>query len=386
MTENSYTEVTNQSWFSRIGGAIKGIVFGVVIFIVGFPLLFWNEGRAVNRYKALKEGAGVVVSVAEDKVDAANDGKLVHLTGLATTEDVLKDNEFGISATAIKLKRISQMYQWKETKKTKTKKKTGGGTTTKATYSYQKVWSGKIVSSGNFKESEGHTNPTSMKYAEKQYTAKNVTLGAFDLSRTLIGKIGHWEDVDIQESSSQLPTALRGKVKIHDNSYYIGKMPDSPEIGDIKISFKIVEPLKVSIVSKQVGETFEPYNSNAGGQIELLQAGAFSADNMFETAKEQNSLMTWILRFVGFILLFVGLGLVLNPLSVLADVIPFIGNIIGAGVWLVAFLLGTALSLLTISIAWLVYRPLLSISLMIVIGVIVFGLKSLSKQKQTVQA
>ncbi len=103
MTENSFTEVTNQSWFSRIGGAIKGIVFGVIIFIVGFPLLFWNEGRAVNRYKALKEGAGVVVSVADDKVDAANDGKLVHLTGLATTEEVLKDNEFGISATAIKL-------------------------------------------------------------------------------------------------------------------------------------------------------------------------------------------------------------------------------------------------------------------------------------------
>ena len=386
MTENSFTEVTNQSWFSRIGGAIKGIVFGVIIFIVGFPLLFWNEGRAVNRYKALKEGAGVVVSVADDKVDAANDGKLVHLTGLAKTEEILKDNEFGISATAIKMKRISQMYQWKETKKTKTKKKTGGGTTTKATYSYQKVWSDKIVSSGNFKEPEGHTNPTSMKYAEKQYTAKNVTLGAFDLSRALIGKIGHWEDVDIQESSSQLPAALQAKVKNLENSYYIGKTPDSPEIGDIKISFKIVKPLKVSIVSKQVGKTFEPYNSNAGGQIELLQVGTFSADNMFETAKEQNSLMTWILRLVGFVLLFVGLGLVFNPISVLADVIPFIGNIVGTGVWLVAFLLGTALSLLTISIAWLVYRPLLSISLMIVIGAIVFGLKSLSKQKQTVQS
>ena len=60
-----------------------------------------------------------MISVAEDKVDTANDGKLVHLTGLATTEDVLEDNDFGISANAIKLKRAVQMYQWKETKKTK---------------------------------------------------------------------------------------------------------------------------------------------------------------------------------------------------------------------------------------------------------------------------
>jgi len=386
MAEDSYTEITSQSWFGRLGDAIKGIVFGIIIFIVAFPLLFWNEGRAVKRYKALKEGAGAVISVAEDKVDTANDGKLVHITGLATTEDVLEDNEFGISANAIKLKRDAQMYQWKEAKKTKQRKKTGGGTTTKTTYSYVKAWSDKIISSANFKQPEDHTNPTGMAYAGKQYTAKNVTLGAFNLSQTLIGKIHHFEDVDIQDSASQLPVGLQDKVKIHDDSYYMGKTPESPEIGDIKISFKIIKPLKVSVISKQIGKTFEPYNSKASGQIELLQIGTLSADNMFETAKKQNSLITWILRFVGFVLLFVGLGLVFNPLSVLADIIPFLGSIIGAGVWLVAFLLAMAFSLLTISIAWLAYRPLLGVSLLIVTGILVFGLKWLPKQKSNLQA
>ena len=381
MVENSYTEITSQSWFSRLGGAIKGIVFGIIIFIIAFPLLFWNEGRAVKRYKALKEGSGIVISVAEDKVDTANDGNLVHITGLATTKDVLEDNEFGISANAIKLKRAAQMYQWKETRKNQTRKKTGGGTTTKTTYSYQKVWSDKIINSVNFKNPEDHTNPTSMVYAGKQYASRNVTLGAFDLSETLIGKIRHFEEVDIQASTSQLPAALQDKVKIHDDSYYMGKTPESPEIGDIKISFKIIKPLNVSVISKQVGKTFEPYNSKAGGQIELLQIGTLSANNMFETAKKENSLMTWILRLVGFVLLFVGLGLVFNPLSVLADIIPFLGSIIGAGVWLVAFLLAMAFSLLTISIAWLAYRPLLGGSLLVVTGVLVFGLKWLPKQK-----
>lgn len=380
MPENSFTEITNQSWFSRLGGAIKGIIFGVIIFVVAFPLLFWNEGRAVKRYKALKEGAGVVVSVAEDKVDAANEAKLVHVSGLVTTDDVLKDSEFGISANAIKLSRKVQMYQWKESKKTKKSKKTGGGTTTKTTYSYQKVWSDKIIKSGDFKEPQGHTNPASMAYESKEYLAKNVTLGAFDLSGSLVGKIGHFEDVDIQGSAGKLPAGLEGKVKVHDNSYYVGKSPESPEVGDIKVGFGIVKPLKVSVISRQIGTTFEPYNSEVGGQIELLQVGTVSADSMFEAAKKENAILTWILRFAGFILLFVGLGLVFNPLSILADVIPFLGDIIGAGVWLVAFLLAMALSLLIISIAWFVCRPLLGILLLIFVGIIVFGVKLLPKK------
>ena len=60
MSNDSFTEVTHQSWGSRLGGAFKGIVFGIILFIVSFPLLFWNEGRAVKRHKTLEEGGGAV--------------------------------------------------------------------------------------------------------------------------------------------------------------------------------------------------------------------------------------------------------------------------------------------------------------------------------------
>ena len=48
MSDDRFTEVTQQSWFSRITGAVKGILVGLVLFVVSFPLLFWNEGRAVQ--------------------------------------------------------------------------------------------------------------------------------------------------------------------------------------------------------------------------------------------------------------------------------------------------------------------------------------------------
>ena len=106
MSNDRFTEVTSNSWFSRIGGAIKGVIVGLVLFVVAFPLLFWNEGRAVTRYKTLKEGGGAVVSVSAESVDAAHAGKLVHVTGKAVTDATLRDPDFGVSAQALKLKRV----------------------------------------------------------------------------------------------------------------------------------------------------------------------------------------------------------------------------------------------------------------------------------------
>jgi hypothetical protein len=61
--QDSFTETSSQGWFSRLGGAIKGILFRMVMFVVAFPLLFWNEGRAVKTAKSLAEGRGAVPTV-----------------------------------------------------------------------------------------------------------------------------------------------------------------------------------------------------------------------------------------------------------------------------------------------------------------------------------
>ena len=55
------TETTTVSWGSRLSGSIKGVLFGILLFIVGFPVLFKNEGRAVTATKTNEEGAATVV-------------------------------------------------------------------------------------------------------------------------------------------------------------------------------------------------------------------------------------------------------------------------------------------------------------------------------------
>ena len=75
--------------------------------------------------------------------------------------------------------------------------------------------------------------------------------------------------------------------------------------------------------------------------------------------------MTWILRVVGFLLIALGFYLVFRPLATLSDVIPFIGSLVGAGLGLFAILISFAISAITISIAWLFYRPLIGALLLL---------------------
>ncbi len=366
----SYTEVTRDSWGSRMGKAIGGVIVGIVMFVASFPLLFWNEGRAVQTAKSLEEGAASVVSVSIDKVDPSRDQKLVHMSGNDATEETLADPDFGISVNAIKLVRDVEMYQWKEEKKSETRKKVGGSTETVTTYDYARTWSSELISSGSFKES-GHTNPSSMRFSSTKYTASKVTLGAFKLTSGQIEKLGN--DVPLTIGPKELetvPSVLQAKAEA--GRFYLGKDPGTPQIGDLRVKFSVVNPGPISVVAMQVGDSFQPYQTQAGDALLLVDDGTHSAAEMFKEAQSANTVLTWILRGVGFFLMLFGSLLVFRPISVMGDVIPIIGTLLGAGLGFFSFFMSLGLSILTIAIAWVAYRPLVGIPLLVLaVGAIV---------------
>ena len=374
MSQDRFTEVTKQSWFSRIGGAIKGILVGLMLFILAFPLLFWNEGRAVKTYKTLKEGGSIVVPVAAASVDPSNAGRLIHVTGLANTQATLTDPVFVVSAKALKLRRTVEMYQWQENSSSETTKKLGGGTETVTEYRYSREWSSRPVNSDNFKKPDGHRNPSSIPYASAEQTADRITLDAFTLSPGLVSKIDSYEPLVIG-SDTPLPKAIKKTGQVYDSGFYIGPDAASPQVGDVRVKFAVVKPVDVSVIAKQTGNSFEPYIAKARGSIELLQIGTHSADAMIQAAQASNTMLTWLLRLGGFICMVVGLNLFLKPLSVIADVVPIAGTIVGAGAGLIAFLVAAPITLITIGIAWIFYRPLIGITLIVIAVGLILALK-----------
>ncbi|HEY3053848.1 MAG TPA: TMEM43 family protein [Thermoanaerobaculia bacterium] len=378
------TEVTTQSWFGRIRESIKSFLVGIAFFVASFPVLFLNEGRAVRTEKSLHEGQGAVISVPSERVNPANNLKLVHMTGKAITTETLTDPDFLVAANAIKLRRKVEMYQWEEKKESKTQKKLGGGSETVTTYSYEKTWSDRPIDSSSFKEASDHQNPSSMLYEGRSAQAEHVTLGAFTLTPSLIEKMDDYETLPVTEQTlAQVPGDLKAKLKVNNNSFYAGADPQSPQIGDARITFSAVVPEDVSVVSKQTGTSFEPYRASAGMDIEMLKRGVHTAAAMFESALKANTVLTWIIRAVGFFLMFIGLAMFFRPISVLGDVIPFVGSMMAFGTGLFAFVIAGVLSVGTVGVAWVVYRPVLGISLLAVaIAVLVWFAVSGRKKVQ----
>lgn len=361
MSNNPYTDISHQSWFSRIGESIKGILFGFLLFFIAFPLLWWNEGRSVERYNSLKEGQAIVLSVATETVNPANNGKLIHLQGLANTQETLTDSVFAVAAPAIKLQRLVSMYQWQEAEQTETHEEVGGTKITKKTYTYQTGWDNKEIDSSRFKQRAGHENPP-MLYKNQTLQATQVNVGAFRLTPQQIARLSGEQDFNIQ--GVDIPTELAGqKLTLTGTGFYLGNTPTQPQIGDLQISFKILKPAEVSLIAQQQNNSFTPYQTQAGSAIDLLEMGLFDASALFTLAQRENTFLTWAIRIGGFLLMWAGLGMVLKPLSVVAAVLPFMGSLVAMGTGIFAFLLALPFTLLTVAIAWIAYRPLLTAGL-----------------------
>ena len=89
---------------------------------------------------------------------------------------------------------------------------------------------------------------------------------------------------------------------------------------------------------------------------------------MFTKAEQANAILTWLLRGGGLFAVFIVFILVFRPVSVLADVVPFLGSVASAGISVVSLLLALGVGLVTIALAWVVFRPLIAIVLLLVVG------------------
>jgi Transmembrane protein 43 len=375
---DTYTETTTRSFGARMADSITGVVAGVALVPLAVGLLFWNEGRAVKTARALDEGAGAVVSVDPARVDPGHEQALVHLAGEATTDETLADPDFGVAQNALVLRRVVSVYQWKEEQHRSTRDKLGGGQETQTDYTYTKVWSDDLIDSSHFKGS-AHRNPPAKAYPDQRIQAERATVGAFRLTSGLLARIGQFQPKAVTETD--LPAGLRGKVKVDGSTFYAGADPARPEIGDARIRFEVAAPQAVSIVARQVEDSFQPYPTKAGRELEMLSQGSHSPESMFTETRSENTLLTWVLRGVGVAVLWIGLALLLGPLSTLLSFIPFLGDIVGGGVAVASGLVAFILAALVIASGWLFFRPLVGGGLLALAGALVVLLWNLRRTR-----
>jgi hypothetical protein len=366
-----FSVTSSTGWGGRIKNSFAGIIFGLILVAGSCIGLWWNEGSAVKRYADIKYGVENYVAADSASVDSSKQGNLVYMTGTTAAGSTPSDKKFGIDAAGtLKLSREVEMYQWKEKKSETSKKKMGGGKETVTTYSYSKEWSSGLEDSTKFKDPDAPDNPAKMRFSKFSATGEPITVGAFTLTDTFLNKLNDYQDMPIDSLDSVAPEVREGATIVAGALYY-GDDSNSPQVGDTQVKFLTVPTGDVSIIAEQSGSNLTPHQAKHHTLAEL-RTGIHSADAMFQKAADERKMMTWIIRGVGFLAMMIGLNLLVRPLTVIADVIPFVGNIVGAGLGAIMALLAAVISFVVIALAWVAYRPVIGISLLVGAAALIF--------------
>ena len=362
----SFTETTTTSWLSRLKNAATGALVGLVVIVVAIGVLFWNEGRSIKAYRALVEGAGLVVSVGAAAVDSANEGKLVHITGAVMPDGTPGDEDFGIFAEgAVARDREVEMYQWVENSESNSETKLGGSEETVTTYTYKKEWRSGHEDSSEFRQPEGHENPAPV-VGSHRFRIDSARVGAFSVPGYEVADLAYETAVKLNAEDAERAGAVLGAmVHLERDGLYAGANPVSPEVGDLRIRFNRADLAEASFVGVQIGERLATYTASNGREIFLGAAGTESAAAMFATAQQENTLITWLVRLGGLVGLLVGFLMLFSIFGVLADVLPFFGSIVRLGTGLTAVILTALIGPLVIAIGWFAYRPVLAVTILL---------------------
>lgn len=344
---DQFTEVTQKSWWQNITGSFAGVLIGIVVFLASFYVLWTNEGRV-----DFSKVAELSIQIPSARIDSEYDGKFVSASGILSSDDLLGDAGLLKPGKYIKLNRIAEMYAWDENVKTETSDKMGGGTEEKKTYTYSRKWTENPEDSGDFKYSQGHENP-SMAIKSEQMVVQAAKVGAYGVETEKVSFPGG-EEIGLTDQN----TVLAGRQKLESDHIYIGGgSMQSPSVGDIRIKYAAVKNgIKATVFGKVESDYIQPYYYKAKDRLYRIFSG--TRDEAIAQMAGEYKMMVWIVRLVGFLMMWFGLFSLFGPISEVLDVLPILGKVtrgLAGFATLVAALVISAVTIILAMIAHNIY-------------------------------
>ncbi|WP_284179662.1 TMEM43 family protein [Rhabdaerophilum sp. SD176] len=365
-----------QGFLERLSNSFGAILMGLLLVPLACWGLFWNEGRAVKTARALEEGQGLVQSIGTQRRDPAFDGKLVHVTGEVRSAGGVQDDLFGIRSRGLKLSRKVEMLQWVE-------KESGSGQDRKFTYSQE--WSDRPVDSSRFRVPQGHQNPP-MRWSSESFFARDAKIEAYPIGNA-IQRLSGASDFRLDPTVVETARRRTGSALVmRDGMLFLANNQNGTQVGSLRVSYQLLPEGTASFVGRQTADGIEPYRARNGRDFLLAAKGTRTTDEMFETAQQDNVTLTWILRAVGLLVMFIGFSSLFAPVTLLSSYVPLLGSLVSGAVGLVAAAATAILGPAVIAVAWFAYRPLVSIIVLAIGFGLAFGFRMLRQRRQAVAA
>jgi hypothetical protein len=344
---DQFTEVTTKGFGQRILGSVIGIPIGLLLVAVGIGVLYWNEGRF--DLSMLAKNAVEIQATQQAPSDAQ--GKIVAVKGNVTSNEQLGDT-FLNPGSYLALKRTTEEYAWVEKSESQSQGNTGGSETTTTTYTYNTQWTENVADSANFKHREGHSNPPKTVPSETKRVS-HASLGNYLLDFNSID-LPQFSQVALSAANTILTP---GFTLTGDNNLYKGANYATPQVGDIKINYSSVNNnFAGTAIGKLNGNSLESFVDAKNHRLYRLFTG--SKQDALTTLHNEYRTKLWLFRGGGFLAVFIGLTMLLGPVTTLLSFFPTLGRIGSAAVATIAFPVALLLSGVTIIVGMIAHNPL----------------------------
>ena len=271
---------------------------GICLLFLAAVILWLNEG-AMDVAKVARGS----IALSADQVAVRTGRRLVSVTGQLTTGELIGDPQFLRPGPYIKLARKVEMFSWREKRDNKD-------------YLYEKTWLAQPPDARRFRDRRGHENPP-LPLSSANYLTAAARLGAFTI------------DPLMMEFPAPAALALApGQVMLGRNAALAGKYYifmgagtyKKPRLGDVRISFTAVPAsLEVTAFGKKQNDMLAPFVTI---EYKFYKAYRGDRDQAISQLPAEHKVRLWLLRVLGFLIMWLGLSLFARPAEWLINARP----------------------------------------------------------------
>ncbi|MDC0834532.1 TMEM43 family protein [Geitlerinema sp. CS-897] len=329
---------------------------GILLIVLSFFILIGNEGQSDLNKVALS-----TVQISSETPNIGHIGKPVATTGIIRSSELLGDEFFLKPAPYIAMARSVDMYVWVERREVESKINVGGSETRKTTVTYSQKWkpignlkSTKTISrtdrrkitesadSSRFLKPENHNNPKPA-IPNGSRKVSRARIGIYELDMTqfddpMVSGVIEAFNENSMVGYNDIPT----RTPIYPSSETLNLTPDTevsgsylyksqynianPKVGDLRIRYAVFPANTTATVMGQLeaNNRIVPYvHSNNHSLYRLFPSNRETTNARIE---KEDLYFTWILRFVGFVMMWGGFAAIVEPINVVLDILPILGS------------------------------------------------------------
>lgn len=315
----------------RLVGSIGWLLIGVLVFLGSFVVLYKTEGRTDLSTVVDK---AIEAEIAEQSGD---EGVFVYETGELQTSQYLSDDLYVIQGDYIVMDRLVEMYAWTEEKHTDDNEETY--------YTYETAWVDEVPDSDKFDEPRRHENPSKPDFS-KRYIAGDATVGDYEINIDKI-KFPSTNHLELDEEVADIygyAEIVSDKSKDYIFDGY-GTL-DDPEVGDLRYSYSVLPAgERVTVFGKLSDGMLEAHNGEQEKKVYRIFKG--SKSDAQDVLKGEYEALGWAGKVGSFFLMWIGLLLILKPLSVSLEIIPILGKLGKGALGIITFVLALILTFIS---------------------------------------